>query len=125
VDTVACQQATRGKRQSQRSRPCDRAAEHARLRCRVGWWGACGWGSGMPAPSGQIPSTLGADGDRGSGRESCVQLVPGSGESVVAGNSECRDLTLCMLDTHGRVLSGPGGLPECRGLSGVMLCLGR
>src|SRR5215218_10129477 len=26
-----------------------------RLGCRVGWWGACGWGSGMPAPSGQIP----------------------------------------------------------------------
>jgi hypothetical protein len=26
-----------------------------RLGCRVGWRGACGWGSGMPAPSGQIP----------------------------------------------------------------------
>jgi hypothetical protein len=26
-----------------------------RLRSRVGWWGACGWESGMPAPSGQIP----------------------------------------------------------------------
>ena len=26
-----------------------------RLGCRVGWWSACGWGSGMPAPSGQIP----------------------------------------------------------------------
>src|SRR5215218_9226511 len=25
------------------------------LRSRVGWWSACGWGSGMPAPSGQIP----------------------------------------------------------------------
>ena len=33
----------------------DQAAEHGRLRCRVGWWSACGWGSGMPAPSGQIP----------------------------------------------------------------------
>jgi hypothetical protein len=33
----------------------DEAAEWARLRCRVGWWGACGWGSGMPAPFGQIP----------------------------------------------------------------------
>src|SRR5215208_8428385 len=33
----------------------DEAAEQARLRCRVGWWGACGWGSGMPVPSGQIP----------------------------------------------------------------------
>src|SRR5215211_8816174 len=26
-----------------------------RLGCRVGWWSACGWGPGMPAPSGQIP----------------------------------------------------------------------
>jgi hypothetical protein len=26
-----------------------------RLGSRVGWWGACGWGSGMPAPAGQIP----------------------------------------------------------------------
>jgi hypothetical protein len=33
----------------------DQVAEWARLGCRVGWWGACGWGSGMPAPSGQIP----------------------------------------------------------------------
>jgi hypothetical protein len=46
----------RGKRWSQRSRPVlDRVAEWARLRSRVGWWSACGWGSGMPAPSGQIP----------------------------------------------------------------------
>jgi hypothetical protein len=79
----------------------------------------------MPGTVRPDPSTLGVVGDRGSGRESCVQLVPGSGESVVAGNSECRDLALCMLDTHGRVLSGPGELPECRGLSCVMLCLGR
>ena len=55
VDAVACQQATRGKRQSRRSRPSIRTAEWARFWCRVGWWSACGWGSGMPAPSGQIP----------------------------------------------------------------------
>jgi hypothetical protein len=55
VDTVACRESTRGKRRSQRSRPCDQVAGHGRLGCRVGWWGACGWGSGMPAPSGQIP----------------------------------------------------------------------
>src|SRR5829696_3406062 len=35
--------------------PTGSTAEHARLRSRVGWWGTCGWGSGMPAPSGQIP----------------------------------------------------------------------
>jgi hypothetical protein len=56
VDTVACHQATRGKRWSQRSRPVlDQVAEWARLGCRLGWWGACGLWSGMPAPSGQIP----------------------------------------------------------------------
>jgi hypothetical protein len=33
----------------------DQAAERARLRCQLGWWRACGWWSGMPAPPGQIP----------------------------------------------------------------------
>ena len=33
----------------------DQIAEWARLGCRVGWWSACGWGSGMLAPSGQLP----------------------------------------------------------------------
>jgi hypothetical protein len=51
-------------------------AEWARLRCRVGWWGACGWGSGMPAPSGQI-LTLGVVGKPGSHHEGRVQPVPG------------------------------------------------
>ena len=56
VDTVACRQTTRGKRRSQRSRPLHQGCRPwARLGCRVGWWRACGWGSGMPAPSGQIP----------------------------------------------------------------------
>ena len=32
----------------------DQIAERARLGCRVGWRAACGWGMGMPAPSGQI-----------------------------------------------------------------------
>src|SRR5215212_183907 len=29
--------------------PTGSTAEHGRLGCRVGWWGACGWGSGMPS----------------------------------------------------------------------------
>jgi hypothetical protein len=41
---------------SQRSRPdWIRLPAIGRLGCRVGWWSACGWGSGMPASSGQIP----------------------------------------------------------------------
>jgi hypothetical protein len=91
-----------GKRQSQRSRPVlDQVAERARPRSRVGWWSGLRLGGGHASPVRPDPSTLGAVGERGSGRESCMQLVPGSGESVVAGNSECRDLTLCMLDTMG------------------------
>jgi len=40
---VACREATRGKRQSQRTQPSlDQAAERARRGCRVGWWSACG-----------------------------------------------------------------------------------
>jgi hypothetical protein len=35
--------------------PCINSPTMGRLRSRVGWWSACGWGSGMPAPSGQIP----------------------------------------------------------------------
>jgi hypothetical protein len=42
-----------------------------RLRCRVGWWGACGWGSGMPGAVRPDPSTLGVAGERGSRREDC------------------------------------------------------
>ena len=74
VNTVACQQSPRGKRRSQRSRPVlDQVAERARLRCRVGWWGACGWGSGMSAPVRPDPSTLGVAGARGSHQEDCSQ----------------------------------------------------
>jgi hypothetical protein len=54
VDAVACSEATRGKRQSQRSRPW--------INCRVGSAQVPGWlveclrlGVGMPAPPGQIP----------------------------------------------------------------------
>jgi hypothetical protein len=43
VDAVACREATRGKRWSQRSRPCLNSPTRGRLRCRVGWWRACGW----------------------------------------------------------------------------------
>jgi hypothetical protein len=44
VDAVACQQATRGKQWRQRSRPWIKLPAIGRLGCRVGWWGACGWG---------------------------------------------------------------------------------
>jgi hypothetical protein len=40
-----------------------------RLRCRVGWWSACGWGLGMPGTVRPDPSTLGVVGERGSRRE--------------------------------------------------------
>jgi hypothetical protein len=33
----------------------DQIAGRGRLRCWVGWWGACGWGSGMPGAVRQIP----------------------------------------------------------------------
>src|SRR4030095_10983334 len=46
--------------------PARSTAGCGRLGCRLGWWSACGWGSGMPAPSGQITSTLGEVGERGS-----------------------------------------------------------
>src|SRR4029450_8343638 len=52
VDTVACRETPRGKRQSQRSQPDSiKLPTVGRLRSWLGWWGACGWGSGMPAPS--------------------------------------------------------------------------
>jgi hypothetical protein len=55
VDTVACRETIRGRRQSQRSRPYIKVAGRGRFGCRLGGRRACGWGSGMPAPSGQLP----------------------------------------------------------------------
>jgi hypothetical protein len=78
VDTVACRESARGKRRSQRSRPCMTSPALGRLGCRVGWWGACGWGSGMPAPSGQIPPPWARWENEAPRRESGSRLVTGS-----------------------------------------------
>src|SRR5512133_253811 len=108
VDTVACRESTRGKRQSQRSRPWIKIAGCGRLRCRVGWWGACGWGSGMPGTVRPDPSTLGAVGERGSRRESCLQLVPGCWSQL-----EIRLPVEGEIDGGGVVAAlGPGPLPS-------------
>jgi hypothetical protein len=37
MDAVACRKSTRSKRQSQRTRPCSKPTEQARLRNRLGW----------------------------------------------------------------------------------------
>jgi hypothetical protein len=69
VDTVACRETTRGKRQSQRSRP-------DWINCRVGSAQVPAWlveglrlGSGMPGTVRPDPSTLGVVGERGSRHE--------------------------------------------------------
>jgi hypothetical protein len=65
VDTVACRESTRGKRQSQRSRPpLDQVADRGRLGCRVGWRSACGsgptwWWPPPPWPWRRCSSPLG------------------------------------------------------------------
>ena len=49
-----------------------------RLGYRVGWWSACGWGSGMPGTVRPDPSTLVVVGERGSHHEDRSLSVPGS-----------------------------------------------
>ena len=85
VDTVACQQASRGKQWSQRSRPCINSPTIGRLGCRVGWWGACGWGSGMPAPSGQIPPPWAWWENEAPATRAARRPVPGSSRTTVGG----------------------------------------
>ena len=55
VDTVACRESTGASGGANEVGHGSGLPTMGRLRCRVGWWGACGWWSGMPAPSGQIP----------------------------------------------------------------------
>jgi hypothetical protein len=45
--------------------------------------GACGWGSGMPAPSGQIPPPWAWWENEASRHESCLQLVSGSARQAL------------------------------------------
>ena len=76
ADTVACQQAARGKRWSQRSRPV-----WIRLPSGLGSGaglvgGACGWGSGISVPAGQIPPPW-AWWENEAPTTSCLQLLPG------------------------------------------------
>jgi hypothetical protein len=71
-------QAPRGKRWSQRSRPCDQArrpvaGSGAELVGRC----ACGWGSGMPSTVRPDPSTPTAVGERGSHHKDCSQSGSG------------------------------------------------
>src|SRR5512133_1625925 len=53
-----------------------------RLGCRVGWWGACGWGSGMPAPSGQIPPPWAWWENEAPATRAARRPVPGSSRRV-------------------------------------------
>jgi hypothetical protein len=77
VDTVACHQAARGKRWSQRSRPTEsNCRPSVGSGARVGWW-ALAAGVGHARTVRPDPSTLGGVGERGSHHESCWQLVPG------------------------------------------------
>jgi hypothetical protein len=55
----------------------DQLPADGRLRCRVGWR-RLRLGVGHASTVRPDPSTLGAVGERGSRRESCLQLVPGS-----------------------------------------------
>jgi len=68
VDTVACHQAARGKRWSQRSLPSITSPADGRLRCLVGWR-RLRLGVGHASTVRPDPSTLGAVGVRGSHRE--------------------------------------------------------
>ena len=78
VDRLACRKAPRGKLRSQRTRPSVKAAECARLRSRVVGGVGLRQGGGHASTVRPDPSTLGVVGERGSRRESCLQLVPGS-----------------------------------------------
>jgi hypothetical protein len=82
VDAVACSEAARGKWWSQRSRP-------DWINCRpmggsgaglVG--GACGWGLGMPAPSGQIPPPWARWENEAPTTRAARRPVPGSSRRV-------------------------------------------
>jgi hypothetical protein len=93
---VACREATRGKRRSQRSRPSIKTADHRAAQV-PGWLvGRLRLGVGHASTVRPDPSTLGAVGERGSRHESCWQLVPGSGGPQPFGPAPVRgDRGLC------------------------------
>jgi hypothetical protein len=77
VDTEACQQSTRGKRWSQRSRPCTKIGDHGSAQV-PGWLAEClRLGVGHASTVRPDPSTLGAVGERGSHYEGCLLPVAG------------------------------------------------
>jgi hypothetical protein len=101
VDTVACKRppgASDGANEvgptGSGRRPC------GRLRCRVGWWGACGWGSGMPGTVRPDPSILGVVGERASRHEGRLWPIPGN----APGGTSAPSSNLC--------LSMSGRLPQ-------------
>jgi hypothetical protein len=78
VDTVAWHQAARGKRWSQRSRPCMKVAGLGPAQ-EPSWLVERLWlGIGHASTVRPDPSTLGVVGERGSHHEDCLQPVPGS-----------------------------------------------
>jgi hypothetical protein len=90
-------------RQGQATEPTKSAmhelAGRGRLRSRVGRRGACGWGLGMPAPSGQIPPPGCGRRTRPPTRAAC-RPVPGRDGERLAGCGRSMDSARCLGGCH-------------------------